>query len=72
MAKPPEPELEAGPRRLKLRRVREPAPADRPPPKGGRLPRAQDVRRIPPHISQPPRATFEFLRSLEWLERQDN
>jgi DNA replication protein DnaC len=25
-----------------------------------------------PDISQLPRATFEFLRSLEWLERKDN
>jgi DNA replication protein DnaC len=103
MAKPLERELEAGLRRLKLRRVRELAPellqtarTQRWPPEEllavlvreeiaarerSNLARRLKAAQLPGHktlegfdrtLSELPRATFDFLRSLEWLERGDN
>jgi DNA replication protein DnaC len=103
MAKPLDRELEAGLRRLKLRRVRELAPellqtarTQRWPPeellatlvreeiearersnltrrlKAAQFPGHKMLDGFRPDISELPRATFEFLRSLEWLERGDN
>jgi DNA replication protein DnaC len=103
MARPLEPELEAGLRRLKLRRVRELAPellqtarTQRWPPEelltvlvreeiaarersnlarrltAAQLPGRKTLEDFDPAASALPRATFEFLRSLEWLERTDN
>jgi DNA replication protein DnaC len=103
MAKPLDRELEAGLRRLKLRRVRELAPellqtarTQRWPPeellavlvreeieararsnlarrlKAAQLPGHKTLAGFDPRASELPRATFEFLRSLEWLERGDN
>jgi DNA replication protein DnaC len=103
MTKPLEPELEAGLRRLKLRRVRELAPellrtarTQRWPPEellavlvreeiqarersnlarrltAAQLPGHKTLEDFDPAASELPRATFEFLRSLEWLERTDN
>jgi DNA replication protein DnaC len=103
MAKPLDGELEAGLRRLKLRRVRELAPellqtarTQRWPPeellavfvreeiearersnlarrlRAAGFPGHRTLDGFRPDISELPRATFEFLRSLEWLERRDN
>jgi DNA replication protein DnaC len=103
MAKPLDRELEAGLRRLKLRRVRELAPellqtarTQRWPPeellatlvreeiearecsnltrrlKAAGFPGHKTLDGFRPDLSQLPRATFEFLRSLEWLEGNDN
>src|SRR5215211_1856897 len=103
MAKPLDRELEAGLRRLKLRRVRELAPellqtarTQRWPPeellavlvreeiqarersnlanrlKAAGFPGHKTLDAFDPSASELPRATFEFLRSLEWLERNDN
>jgi DNA replication protein DnaC len=103
MAKPLEPELEAGLRRLKLRRMRELAPellqtarTQRWRPdellatlvreeiearersnlnrrlRGAGFPGRKTLDGFRPDVSELPRATFEFLRSLEWLERNDN
>jgi DNA replication protein DnaC len=103
MAKPLDRELEAGLRRLKLRRVRELAPellqtarTQRWPPeellatlvreeiearersnlarrlKAAQFPGHKTLDGFDPNTSELPRATFEFLRSLEWLERGDN
>ena len=103
MAKPLEPELEAGLRRLKLRRVRELAPellqtarTQRWPPeellavlvreeiaarersnlanrlRAAQFPGHKTLDGFDPTASELSRTTFEFLRSLEWLERNDN
>ena len=103
MAKPLDAELEAGLRRLKLRRVRELAPellqtarTQRWPPEellavlvreeiqarersnlarrlsAAQFPGHKTLDAFDPAASELPRATFEFLRSLEWLERNDN
>ena len=103
MAKPLEPELEAGLRRLKLRRVRELAPellqtarTQRWPPedlltvlvreeiaarersnlanrlRAAQFPGHKTLDAFDPAASELSRTTFEFLRSLEWLERNDN
>ena len=101
--KPLDSELEAGLRRLKLRRVRELAPellqtarTQRWRPeellaalvreeiearersnlarrlKAAGFPGHKTLDGFDPAASELPRATFEFLRSLEWLERKDN
>jgi DNA replication protein DnaC len=103
MAKPLDGELEAGLRRLKLRRVRELAPellqtarTQRWPPEellavlmreeiaarersnlarrlaAAQFPGHKTLDAFDPTASELPRATFEFLRSLEWLEHTDN
>jgi transposase len=103
MAKPLNAELEAGLKRLKLRRVRELAPellqtartqrwrteellqtfvreeiASREAAnlrrrmKSAGFPGHKTLDGFDPNTSELPRATFEFLRSLEWLERRDN
>jgi DNA replication protein DnaC len=103
MATALDPELEAGLRRLKLRRVRELAPellqtarTQRWPPeellatlvreeiearersnlarrlKAAQFPGHKTLDGFRPDVSELSRATFEFLRSLEWLERGDN
>jgi DNA replication protein DnaC len=103
MAKPLDAELEAGLRRLKLRRVRELAPellqtarTQRWRPeellatlvreeiearersnlarrlKAAGFPGHKTLQGFDPAASELPRPTFEFLRSLEWLERNDN
>jgi DNA replication protein DnaC len=103
MARPLDAQLEAGLRRLKLRRVRELAPellqtarTQRWPPeellavlvreeiaarersnlahrlRAAQLPGHKTLEGFDPAASQLSGATFEFLRSLEWLERTDN
>jgi DNA replication protein DnaC len=103
MAKPLDAQLEAGLKRLKLRRVRELAPellqtartqrwrpeellqtfvreeiASRDAAnlrrrmKAAGFPGHKTLDGFDPNTSELPRATFEFLRSLEWLERNDN
>jgi DNA replication protein DnaC len=103
MAKPLDAELEAGLRRLKLRRVRELAPellqtarTQRWPPeellavlvreeiaarersnlanrlRAAQFPGHKTLDGFDPTASELSRTTFEFLRSLEWLERNDN
>jgi DNA replication protein DnaC len=103
MAKPLDAELEAGLRRLKLRRVRELAPellqtarTQRWPPeelltvlvreeiaarersnlanrlRAAQFPGHKALEGFDPAASELSRTTFEFLRSLEWLERNDN
>ena len=103
MTKPLDAELEAGLRRLKLRRVRELAPellqtarTQRWRPeellgtlvseeiaareasnlalrlKQAQLPGHKTLAGFDPQASELPRATFDFLASLEWLEPRDN
>ncbi len=103
MSAPLDSELEAGLRRLKLRRVRELAPellqtarTQRWRPeellttlvreeiaareasnlarrlKAARFPTHKTLAGFDPAASELPRATFEFLRSLEWLGRSEN
>jgi DNA replication protein DnaC len=103
MAHPLDPELEAGLRRLKLRRVRELAPellqtarTQRWRPeellatlvgeeiaardrsnlatrlKQAQFPSHKTLEGFEPAASELPRATFDYLASLEWLEARDN
>jgi DNA replication protein DnaC len=40
--------------------------------KAAQLPGHKTLEGFDPATSELPRATFEFLRALEWLERKDN
>ncbi len=75
-----DPELEAGLRRLRLRGMRELAPSFCRPPRpnaGHRTscsapPAPKTLESFDIKASSLPRVTFEFLASLEWLDRNDN